>query len=179
MNTNSLHPPSSDPNSGRDDYPDLPAISISPGSYPTIIIDTREQDILPIRYPFVAEIDGLPTGDYSYRGGENSFAVERKSIADLTGCLGVDRDRFRRQLERMKAYDFRRLLIVGSKSDLETGNYRSRLSPKAAMHSLHAIEAKYLPVVWADTPEGGARLVEKWAFWHFREMINAVKRSSK
>jgi DNA excision repair protein ERCC-4 len=155
------------------EYPTLPAVDLAAGSYPIIIIDTREQDRLPLSFQSV--VDTLPTGDYSYRGGEHTFAIERKSLADLVGCLGVDRERFQRQLDRLRAYEFKRLLIVGDKADLEAGNYRSRLNPTAALNSLCAIEARYCPIVWASTPQDAATLVQEWAFWHYRELIKAVR----
>lgn len=160
-------------------YPPLPSLSLDTGTLPTIIIDSREQDRLPISPPFNVSREDLATGDYTYKGGEAEFAVERKTIADLIKCLTTDRKRFRKQLDRLRAYRFSRLLVVGKKSDLEAGHYRSRFSEKAAVNGLHAIEARYVPVVWAETPEMAARMVETWCFWHFREMVKAVKRSQK
>lgn len=158
-------------------YPELPAVSMDAGSYPVVIIDTREQDRLPIAQPFSAVLGTLPTGDYSYLGGEQDFAIERKSIADLVGCLGVDRKRFKGQLDRLRAYNFRRLLVVGNKADLRAGHYRSRLEPLAAINSLDSIDSNFVPVVWADTPDEAARMVERWAFWHFREKIKGMRRT--
>lgn len=154
----------------------LPQISIKAESLPTIIIDKAEQNPLPIsiRFPLVRR--HLTTGDYSYIGGEHHFQVERKSLADLTGCLGVDRDRFERQLNRLRAFSFARLLIVGSITDFRAGNYRSRLDPKSGEQSLRAFEARYIPIQWESTPENAARRVELWAYWHYREMIKACKK---
>lgn len=153
------------------DYPTLPAINLPAGSLPVILIDSREQDPLPIQFP--SRREGLTTGDYSYVGG--NFAIERKSIADLIKCLTTDRNRFKAQLQRLRAHDFARLLIVGDEDDLIRGNYRSRLRPLAALHSLYAIEARYIPVVWASTPDKAARLVERWAFWNYRETVKDVR----
>lgn len=155
-------------------YPKLPAITIEPGSMPTIIIDKAEQDPLPIS--FATSIEHLTTGDYSYKGGEMTFRVERKSIADLTTCIGVDRDRFERQLDRMRAYQYPRLLIVGDASDFINGRYRSRLDPAKGLSSLRAFEARYIPIWWESTAESAARRVELWAYWHYREMHKAVGR---
>jgi DNA excision repair protein ERCC-4 len=162
--------------SSQPDNPQLPPVEIPPGSIPTILIDTREQDRLPIDYP--CEMATLPTGDYSYRGGEDTFTIERKSIPDLVGCLGADRERFQAQLQRLKGYSFARLLIVGNYGDLASGNYRSRLCPKAAVNSMRALEARFVPVVWCDTQSQAARQVEQWAFWHYRELIKALRRAN-
>src|SRR5690606_8361398 len=52
---------------------------------PTIVVDTREQQPLPFSR-LKSERGTLATGDYSFRGGEEVFAIERKSVADLVGC---------------------------------------------------------------------------------------------
>jgi DNA excision repair protein ERCC-4 len=118
---------------------------MNPG--PIIIIDSREQA------PFV--FDNLPSksgtlysGDYSIEGHENDFAVERKTIPDLVSSLSQGRPRFERELLRLRGYRFARLLIVGDRQNVVEHNYRSRMYPKAVLHSLAAFEARYVPVVW-------------------------------
>lgn len=64
---------------------------------PVIITDKREQK--PLFFQHLASEPGtLHSGDYSIRGLENDFAVERKSIADL--CQSVTRGRERCALGR-------------------------------------------------------------------------------
>ena len=91
------------------------APSLPPGWRPTVVIDSREQAPLPISFPSLTA--GLPTGDYSVLGLENDFCVERKSLGDLYGSLTSGRERFSRELQRMRAYRFARLLIIGSVRD--------------------------------------------------------------
>lgn len=136
---------------------------------PTIIIDSREQTPLMFSYPSITA--GLATGDYSVVGLENDFCVERKSLGDLFGSLTSGRDRFMRELQRMKAFPFARLLIIGSIHEIEQGSSRARgINPKAIIHSLHAIEARGVPVVFASSPAEASALVERWAFWSLREL---------
>ncbi len=142
---------------------------------PRILIDTREQDPLPIsRFPSARET--LLTGDYTFAGGEHLFTVERKTIPDLVRSLTMERERFTRELERLRGYRFARLLVIGAPGQIEQGHYRSRTSPKAILHSLYSVEAKYLPVVWARTPQEGAELVERWCFWFARSCLQAAGR---
>jgi ERCC4-type nuclease len=141
---------------------------------PTVLVDTREQDPLPLTGPW--ERGTLTTGDYSYRGGECLFCIERKSLADLVGSLTTERARFTRECERLRGYPFSRLLIIGNRHDLESGSYRSNATPLAMVNSLHAFEARYVPVVWAPSPSAGAALVERWAYWHAREIVRAAER---
>jgi ERCC4-type nuclease len=72
---------------------------------PVIVVDSREQNALPFAH-FPTECATLYTGDYSARGLEGSFCIERKSLADLAGSLTHDRDRFTRELERMRGHSF-------------------------------------------------------------------------
>lgn len=79
----------------------------------TIILDSREQDGLSfdgfrgvdvVRY-------GLKTGDYSIQGYENVICFERKSIQDLVGTLIGGHERFLREMERMKSFEEKYILV--------------------------------------------------------------------
>ena len=141
---------------------------------PTIIIDTREQTPL-LFANLTTERRTLTTGDYSILGFERAFSIERKSIEDLIQSLTHGRDRFSRELQRMRAFDFRRLLIVGTLADLEEHRYRSLASPKAVIASLTAFEVRYsLPVCFRETPEAAAVQVERWALYFVRERLIAA-----
>lgn len=140
-----------------------------------LVIDSREQE--PLRFTHLAvEIGTLQSGDYSFRGGEELFAVERKSVGDLVGCcVGDNRDRFFRELHRLRGFKFKRLVIVGSRKAIEAGDYRSKLNPKAVFATLAAVEARYdVPVVFAPNAQEAALLIESWAFWFARELITGV-----
>jgi ERCC4-type nuclease len=118
----------------------------------------------------------LTTGDYSFAGGEELFAIERKSVADLVACCaGDNRDRFFRELHRLRGYRFKRLLIVGTPAEIEAGNYRSRITPRAVLSTLAAIEARFdVPVVFATTPALAGQQIESWAWWFGRELVEVV-----
>lgn len=152
--------------------------SLPSGWRPTIVIDSREQAPLPVSFPSVTA--GLPTGDYSVLGLENDFCVERKSLSDLYGSLTSGRERFTRELQRMKAYRFARLLIIGSVHEIEAGSSRHRgINPKAILNSLAAIEARGVPVVFATDPRAAAQLVQGWAFWSSRESLKQASQLVK
>jgi len=150
----------------------------SPSLLPTIVVDSREQTPLSFNYPTISA--GLVTGDYSVAGLEDDFCVERKSLSDLYGSLTSGRDRFLRELQRMRAYQFRRLLIIGSEREIEMGSSRAKgINPKAILHSLHAIEARGVPVVFAPSPAKAALLIERWAYWFTRESLKKSQAISK
>lgn len=142
---------------------------------PTIIVDTREQTPL-LFENLPTERRTLATGDYSVLGFERDFSIERKSIGDLVQSLTRERDRFSRELQRMRAFDFRRLLVVGgSLADIEGHNYRSQANPKAIIGSLCAFEVRFdVPVCFRETPEAAAVQVERWATYFLRERLNAA-----
>ena len=143
------------------------------GWQPTILVDTREQD--PLAFSFPSEIGTLSTGDYSVKGLEEDFSVERKSLSDLYGSLTSGRDRFRRELQRLLAYPFRRLLVIGSEAEIAAGSSRAKgVNPKAVIHSLYAIEARGVPVVFSPSPVTAALLVERWAYWRAREVFKTA-----
>lgn len=137
---------------------------------PTILVDTREQT--PLLFNRLPSVRGtLTTGDYSIVGGEDLFAVERKSIPDLVVSVTGERERFERELHRLRGYRFKRLLVVGTHGEVEGHRYRSNASPKSVLASLSAFEVRYdLPVVWSATPEDAAVVVENWAWWFAREI---------
>jgi ERCC4-type nuclease len=149
----------------------MTAIQSNPN--PTIIVDTREQT--PLVFPNLPSRQGTVTsGDYSIAGAEELFAIERKSVADLVACcVGANRDRFERELHRLRGYRFARLLIIGTEAEIESGRYRSHISPKAVLHTVRAFEARYIPVVWEPTPERAAARIEQWAYWFARELIKS------
>lgn len=130
--------------------------------HPTIIIDTREQRPLDFLH-LPSERGTLQSGDYSVAGLEAEFAVERKSVADLCQSVTRGRERFERELHRLRGFDFARLLIVGEPYEVA----RVSMNAKAVFSSLTAFETRWrVPVVWEPDPEIAARLVERWA-WFF------------
>lgn len=164
-----------EPTASIEPLPPLPALK-SLGALadvlPVIVTDTREQT--PLVFTRLQSVAGtLTTGDYSFRGGEHRFAVERKSLADLVGCcIGENRERFERELHRLRGFWFKRLLVIGSKQQVFDGQYRSEIKPKAVLNTVLAFSVRYeVPVEWAETPEAAALSVEDWVWMSAREMV--------
>ncbi len=124
---------------------------------PPIVTDTREQT--PFAFPpDVATIPGtLAAGDYSLQGFEELAAIERKSLPDLVACIGPERDRFTRELLRLRSYRCRALVIEASLQDILDHRYRSMTEPAAVIGSLASWGTRYdLPVILAGDAKGGA-----------------------
>lgn len=81
-----------------------------------IITDTREQ--LNLDFSKFKDIEvvrkKLDTGDYSVSGYESRLCIERKSVADTVSTLIGGHERFLRELERMKSYKEKYILVEHS-----------------------------------------------------------------
>ena len=79
----------------------------------TIIEDSREQS--PLQFEGLRGIDvirqGLKTGDYSIQGYEDKICFERKSVQDLVGTLIGGHTRFLREMDRMKDFEVKYILV--------------------------------------------------------------------
>ena len=140
---------------------------------PIICIDSREK--IPLQFTRLRSIrKTLTTGDYSLSGAEHLMAIERKSIADLVACCcSQERERFERELHRLRGFRFARLLICGPRENIEAHAYRSQAPPKAVLNTLSAFEARYgIPAVFCANPTEAALKVESWVFWFAREIVS-------
>ena len=119
----------------------------------SFVVDSREQ--LPFEFgaPKRREfddggviVDGLKEGDYSVcvDGGKPlPIRLERKSEGDLFGCCGFGRERFERELERLRQYDYRGLVIECSAGDILRGFERSLIPGKTVLASVLAWSVEY------------------------------------
>jgi len=99
-----------------------------------IIADTREQ------VPWTFEGQGfeivrakLDAGDYSVEGLEHRVSIERKSLDDWIGTVMRSRVRFYKELELLRAYEFRAVIVETSVREIMSGSYRSQVHPKAIL----------------------------------------------
>lgn len=129
----------------------------------TVICDRKEQkpwNLSPLRM-----IDGtLQTGDYTLFGLESHIAIERKSLDDFVQCIGRDRDRFDREMDRIRAYPVRAVVVEASWSDLEAGAWRSQVKPNAAIGSALGWIAAGVPIIMAGSREAAERFAARMMF---------------
>lgn len=141
-----------------------------------ILRDSREQ----VPYTFSGpryegvevETGALPVGDYSLAGLPDRVAVERKELPDLVQCLGRERERFERELQRGAALDAFAVVVEASWAELAGGQYRSRLNPHAACQSVAAFMARYrVPFLFA-----GSRAAAEYVTWSFlRQYLESAR----
>jgi ERCC4-type nuclease len=126
-----------------------------------ILIDTREQR--PLCFEGApTRVATLATGDYSIDGGADLVAIERKSLPDLFSCIGQQRDRFERELERLAALKYGALVIEATVADVLAGCPSSRVHPASAFGSLMSWSVKgRLPIFFCGTRRQAALTVSK------------------
>jgi DNA excision repair protein ERCC-4 len=140
----------------------MPRKDLEPGDI-TAIIDTREQTPWELS-PLQTKGGTLTTGDYSVAGLEHVIAVERKSLSDLLGCIGQERERFEREMHRIQAFPVKALVIEASWAELEKGEWRSRVTSAAVVGSLLGWMAMGVPVVLAGDHKRAGQLVSRLLF---------------
>ncbi len=129
----------------------------------TAICDTREQ--LPLDLGEMPMTRGtLATGDYSIAGLEHVIAVERKSLDDLLGCVGRERERFDRECQRLLAYPCRAIVVESSWAALEAGGWRSAVSPASALGSVIGWACQGIPIFMVGDHERAGKYVARLLF---------------
>ena len=131
-----------------------PAMSESKQHPPLrVIVDSREQAPFTFSgYPAVVEVATLASGDYSLAGFESRIAIERKSLPDLVACLGTERERFTRELVRLRGFDAAAVVIEQPQAALRLGHYRAQMNPQSAWQSLLAFTQRYrIPFLFCDS----------------------------
>ena len=139
-----------------------------------VLCDKREQlpwdmDPLPVKRAT------LQTGDYTLASLSSEIAIERKSLDDLLGCIGSGRDRFERELERLRAFPLRAVIVEANWGDIETGAYRSKVHPNAAIGSICGWMASGVPFYFAGRRDRAAKIAGRMMFIYasrkFSQMI--------
>lgn len=119
-----------------------------------ILCDTREQTPWTFECEPTFEVvkKKLDTGDYTIEGLEHRVTIERKSIDDWIGTVLRDRQRFYRELDRMRSFDFRCVIVEAGIREIIGGNYRSSASPMSILGFVAEVSvAQSVPVYLAGS----------------------------
>ncbi len=128
-----------------------------------VTIDSREQlpiDVSPMR----SEVGTLPTADYGLKAMPHLCAIERKSESDLLSCIGVERERFEREVLRLLAYPVRAIVVESTWQRIEAGEWRSKVTPAAALGSLLGWGALGIPIYMVATHERAGQFIARILF---------------
>lgn len=147
----------------------------------SIVVDSREQ--MPFGFSGFKCYEGvtvsrgsLTTGDYSLEGLESFVAVERKSLSDLVMCLGKERERFVRELERSRALQAFTVVVEADYRELAHHDYRGQLNAHSACQSVAAFMARMrVPFFFA----GGRDAAEYMTFSFLKQYAEGERKKLK
>lgn len=116
---------------------------------------------------------GIDSVDYSIKGLERIIALERKNLPDLIGCVGRERERFERELLRLRSYPVSAVIIEASWQELEAGDWRGKITPNHVLGSLTAWMAQGHTIIVAGDRMMAQRICRSVLFhaakYRFRE----------
>jgi DNA excision repair protein ERCC-4 len=126
-------------------------------------IDTREQWPWPLT-PLRTISKARQTGDYGLAAAPDYVALERKSLNDLICCCTSERERFEREVERLRAFPIRFLIVESSWQEIEAGAWRSSAKPNVLIGSLLSWACGGLPFILADNHERASQFAARILF---------------
>lgn len=128
----------------------------------TIIIDSREQK--PYKnFSHPVEVGAIENGDYSIKGFESEFAVERKSLEDFVGSVTSGRERFEREVENLSNMVFGAIIIETDFTKIWKTPLHSKINRKALVNTALKWSVKWgIPILFVSNRTGGKYAVEAW-----------------
>lgn len=152
----------------------------------TILVDTREKQWQHIEDVFRERgynyrRQKLNAGDYSFEvtvdGQLISFAdtivIERKAnLEECSNCFSGERDRFKREFDRIKAADTDCILIVedASLSDIREHNYNTKMKPQSFEGTLWQWKWRYgYDIFFPQKHETGDYIYN--VFWYYAREV--------
>ena len=142
-----------------------------------IIRDTREQDGFSfVGFPCTVTPGTLATADYSLVGFTDRIGIERKSMQDLIHCLGPDRERFTRELQRLRGFDAACIIAEQPQSVLRLGHYRSAMSAESAWQSCIALSMRFrIPFWFCESRQDAERVAYDFLRHFHRDRIRELE----
>jgi DNA excision repair protein ERCC-4 len=137
---------------------------VSGKAKPVILVDNREKQPLVFGDAVDTEVVYLPVADYSIKGMTDRVAIERKKLQELVGMCGNDRERLMTQVENLRAFPVRMLIIEGDLSSIVAHDYLSDVSPNAVIGTLLKFCVDYsVPVIFASDAKCASLWVQRLA----------------
>jgi len=143
-----------------------------------VIVDTREREPIsfdPVRIEAIHK--ALPAGDYSLAGYETRVAVERKSMDDFVSTVIRGRDRFARELERLREYEYACVVVEGDLSGVFGRRYNSGANPASVFGAVISIIVDFrVPVFFCFDRQIACRFTQDYLLrvhGHLKEASDA------
>lgn len=138
------------------------------------IVDTREQ--MPANLgEILVEKNTLDTGDYSIKGLEDYVRIERKSLQDLIGCIGKERERFERELVRLKGFNHKAVVVECYWSDIYAENWRGQIKSSHVIGSLGRWQLDGIPFILSGPRPFSCKMIQKLLYLSARQYYNISK----
>jgi len=119
----------------------------------TVLIDTREQTPCPFPAGVLTERAYMKEGDMTTRALWNLCRIERKNPEDFASSLTHGRERLDREIERLKAYPHRCIVVEADLADYYTGKVRSQVHINAIVGSMASMQSRHgIPVLFLHSP---------------------------
>ena len=151
-----------------------------------ILMDTRESaDPHPWLEHFSEDVKiergTLETGDFALAALPDAAVIERKAVGDLLACLGRERERFERELQRGRYVGRLTIVCDGSMADLlcEARRRGGGVSDASIIGTLAAWQRRYCPVFMAGSPRIAAEFCERYLRGQIKESERTAKAISK
>lgn len=140
----------------------------------TAIIDTREQ--LPANLEDMKTERGtLDTGDYSIKGLEAYVRIERKSLPDLIACIGRERERFEREMVRLRGFRHKSVVVECYWSDIYDAKWQGLITPNHVIGSLGRWQLNGIPFILCGPRPLSCKMIQKLLLLSAREYYNVCK----
>ena len=116
------------------------------------VIDSREQE----PYEFDSESvevkrKALISGDYSLEGFEDQISIERKSLQDYVQSVIQQRERFLREVKKLREIPHACIVVEGDLSDIMGKRYRSGAHPNSVLGATLSLLIDYnIPVCFCS-----------------------------
>ena len=137
----------------------------------TAIVDTREQDPFPMgEIPF--ERGTLCTGDYSVKGLEKFIRLERKSLQDLVMCVARERERFEREIIRLKGFQHKAVIVEATWAEIHAQKWRGKVPVKAVTSSIARWILDGIPFILAGPRPYSAEMCQRLLYLSSKEFYN-------
>ena len=139
-----------------------------------MLVDSTEQ--LPYEFRGLVRIAGtisetLPAGDYAIAEAPGLFCVERLRVEDLYTTVSNsshNRPRFLQELERLRAFPHRFLVIEGTIQQSIAGGRLGQYHKNGLLDFLAAVTARYgIQIIHADSREEAEERVANLAALHY------------
>ncbi len=140
-----------------------------------VLIDTREQSPLFLPKPpkdLMIMRATLKNADYSLKGFEDSFGIERK-MGDFFAYITSERPKTKEKLERLKEYEFKALVIEYNEDELYMPQMFTEIPMEVIRQSIISFEIKFGLHIYYGNREKLERKVLDWMiyYWNLKHKV--------